>query len=154
MGNATILHVDWRFQHIVLSEHFLLDACDAFTNNGITHLPLRARGTLWRPPSGHFFPSLNSIYPSQSAIFGLTCPFGFHLKSVLFPNHPSGSSPVARMSYYGVDNMVGNAPYVGKRYTLSPDVVEAKIRIRLHKQRQQTYLYPNLPYTGKTRQSS
>ena len=42
--------------------------------------------------------------------------------------------------------MVENAPQVGKRLTQSTNTVEAKTRVMLHKQRQQTYLYPDLPY--------
>ena len=47
--------------------------------------------------------------------------------------------------------MMGNTPKVGKRTTQSPNVVEAKTRIGLHKQRQHAYLYPDLPYTGEYR---
>lgn len=55
---------------------------------------------------------------------------------------------------YGVDSMVGNAPPIGKQPTQSPHIVEANQRRMLHKQRKQTSLYPDLPYTTNTGQSS
>ena len=51
--------------------------CDAFPAHGNTHLPQRARDPLWRPPSGHFFSSLRSIYPSRSGYIRVDVPFGF-----------------------------------------------------------------------------
>ena len=44
-------------------------------NIGNTHLPRRATGPLWRPPSGHFFPSLHLNYPSQSDYIWVDAPF-------------------------------------------------------------------------------
>ena len=44
-------------------------------NIGNTHLPRRATGPLWRPPSGHFFPSLHLNYPSQSGYIQVDAPF-------------------------------------------------------------------------------
>ena len=44
-------------------------------NIGNTHLPRRATGPLWRPPSGPFFPSLRYIYPSRSGYIRVDAPF-------------------------------------------------------------------------------
>ena len=74
-GNAAILRVNWHLQRIVVSAHLLLDACDVFRTHGNTHLPRRAIGPLWRPPSGHFFPSLCSIYPSRLGLIRVAAPF-------------------------------------------------------------------------------
>ena len=74
-GNAAILRIDWRLQRVVVSTHLSLDACDVFPTHGNTHLPGRATGPLWLPPSGHFFPSLRSIYPSRSGLIRVATPF-------------------------------------------------------------------------------
>ena len=67
-------------------------------NIGNTHLPWRATGPLWRPPSEHFFPSLHLNYPSWSDYIRVVVPFWFPSNSVLFPGSPSCSSPSARGS--------------------------------------------------------
>ena len=59
--NAAIMCVDWRLQRVVVSAHLSFHSCDAFPTHGNTHLPRRATGPLWRPPSGRFFPSLRYI---------------------------------------------------------------------------------------------
>ena len=74
-GNAAILRVDRHLQCVVVSAHLLLQACVAFPTHGNTHVPRRATGPLWRPPSGHFFPSLHYIYPSQSGYIRVDAPF-------------------------------------------------------------------------------
>ena len=68
------------------------------SNIGNTHLPRWATGPLWRPPSGHFFPSLHLNYPSRSGYIGVAVPFWFPSNSILFPGSPSCSSPSARES--------------------------------------------------------
>ena len=67
-------------------------------NIGNTHLPRRPTGPLWRPPSGHFFPSLRLNYPSWSGYIWVVVPFWFPFNSVLFPDSPSCSSPLAHGS--------------------------------------------------------
>ena len=62
-------------------------------NIGNTHLPRRTTSPLWRPPSGHFFPSLHLNYPSQSSYIWVVVPFWFRSNSILFPGSPSCSSP-------------------------------------------------------------
>ena len=84
-GNAAILRIDWHLQHIVVSAHLLLQACVAFPNHGNTHLPRRARGPLWRPPSRHFFPSLHYIYPSRSGYIRVDAPFWIPCQIRPFP---------------------------------------------------------------------
>ena len=74
-GSSAIFRVDWRLQRVVVSAQLSPDARDAFPNDRNTHLPCRARGPLWRPPSGHFFPSLRSIYPSRSGYIRVVVPF-------------------------------------------------------------------------------
>ena len=74
-GNSAILRVDWRLQRVVVSAQLSLESLDAFPNDGNTHLPCRARGPFWRPPSGHFFPSLRFIYPSWSGYIRVDAPF-------------------------------------------------------------------------------
>ena len=95
---AAIFLVDWRLQRVVVSAHLSLDACDVFPTHGNTHLPRRATGPLWRPPSGHFFPSLRLSYPSRSGYIRVVVPFWFPSNSVFFPGSPSCSSPSARGS--------------------------------------------------------
>ena len=73
--NAAILRVDRHLQRVVVSAHLSLQACVAFPNHGNTHLPRRATGPLWRPPSGHFFPPLRYIYPSRSGYIRVDAPF-------------------------------------------------------------------------------
>ena len=97
-GNAAIFRIDWRLQRVVVSAHLSLDACDVFPTHGNTHLPRRATGPLWRPPSGHFFPSLRLNYPSRSGYIRVVVPFWFPSNSVFFPGSPSCSSPSARGS--------------------------------------------------------
>ena len=97
-GNAAILHVDWCLQHIVVSTNFSLKAWHAFPTKVNTHLPLWARGPLWRPPSGHSFPSLHSIYLPLSGLIRVAAPFWIPSKIRPFPGSPSGSSPSARVS--------------------------------------------------------
>ena len=89
-GNSAIL------QYIVVSVHFSLDSANTFSNNGSAYLPWRARGPLWRPPSGHFFLSLHSNYPSLLGYIWVVVPFWIPYFSVLCPGSPSGSSPLAR----------------------------------------------------------
>ena len=74
-GNAAILRVDPHLQRAVVRAHLSLRTSVAFTTHGNTHLPRWARGPLWCPPSGHFFPSLRSIYPSQSGLIWVAAPF-------------------------------------------------------------------------------
>ena len=74
-GNAAILRVDRHLQCAVVSTHLSLQASVAFPTHGNTHLPRRAIGPLWCPPSGHFFPSLRSIYPSRSGLIRVAAPF-------------------------------------------------------------------------------
>ena len=74
-GNSTILCVDWHLQRIVVSTQLSFDACEAFPNDRNTHLPCHVRRPLWRPPSGHFFPSLHFIYPSQLSYIWVDAPF-------------------------------------------------------------------------------
>ena len=63
---------------------------------GNTHLPRQATAPLWRPPSGHFFPSLHLNYPSRLGYIRVVVPFWCPSNSVLFPGSPSCSSPLAR----------------------------------------------------------
>ena len=63
------------YKRVVVSAHLSLQACVAFPNHGNTHLPRRATGPLWRPPSGHFFPPLRYIYPSRSGYIRVDAPF-------------------------------------------------------------------------------
>ena len=74
-GNSAIVCIDWCLQRIVVSAHLSLKSRDAFPKDGNTHLPWRARGPFWRPPSGHFFPSLRFIYPSRSGYIRVDAPF-------------------------------------------------------------------------------
>ena len=74
-GNSAILRVDRRLQPVVVSAQLSLESREAFPNDGNTHLPWRARGPFWRPPSGHFFPSLRFIYPSRSGYIRVDAPF-------------------------------------------------------------------------------
>ena len=74
-GNAAILRIDQHLQSVVVSAHLSLQACVAFPDHGNTHLPQRATGPLWRPPGGHFFPSLRYIYPSRSGYIRVDAPF-------------------------------------------------------------------------------
>ena len=69
-------------------------------NIGNNHLPQQATGSLWRPPSGHFFPSLRLNYPSWLGYIWIVVPFWFPSNSVLFPGSPSCLSPSARGSRF------------------------------------------------------
>ena len=84
-GNTAILRVDRHLQRVVVSAHLSLQACVAFPNHGNTHLPRRATGPLWRPPSGHFFPSLRLNYPSRSGYIRVVVLFWFPSNSVFSP---------------------------------------------------------------------
>ena len=85
VGNAAILCVDWRLQHVVVSMHFSLKARKAFPIHGNTYLPRRARGPLWCPPSGHFFPSLRFISSSRLGYIWVVAPFWIWSQILLFP---------------------------------------------------------------------
>ena len=74
-GNSAILYVNWCLQHVVVSAQLSLESRTAFPNDGNTHLPWRARGPFWRPPSGRLFPSLRFIYPSRSGYIWVAAPF-------------------------------------------------------------------------------
>ena len=74
-GNTAILRVDRHLQRVVVSAQLSLESRDAFPKDGNTHLPWRARGPFWRPPSGRFFPSLRFIYPSRSGYIRVDAPF-------------------------------------------------------------------------------
>ena len=74
-GNSAILHIDRRLQLVVVSAQLSLESRGAFPNNKNTHLPWWARGPFWRPPSGHFFPSLRFIYPSHSGYIQVDASF-------------------------------------------------------------------------------
>ena len=97
-GSSAILCVNWCLQRVVVSAQLSLESRDAFPKDGNTHLPCWARGPFWRPPSGHFFPSLRFIYPSRSGLIRVAAPFWIPSKLRPFPGSSSGSSPSVRVS--------------------------------------------------------
>ena len=127
VGNSAFLCVNWCLQRVVVSAQLSLESRDAFPKDGNTHLPWRARGPFWRPPSGHFFPSLHFIYPSRSGLIRVAAPFWIPSKLCLFPGSPSGSSPSARVSPF-IPQVLGHAGRTCLHLTLpavarSPQVV-------------------------------
>ena len=84
-GNTAILRVDRHLQHVVVSAQLSLESRDAFPKDGNTHLPWRARGPFWRPPSGRLFPSLRFIYPSRSGYIRVAAPFWIRCQIRPFP---------------------------------------------------------------------
>ena len=78
---------------------------------------------LWRPPSGHFFPSLHLNYPSQSGYIRVVVPFWFPSNSVFFPGSPSYSNPSAPGSPF-----ISPGPGARRTHLPPPDAPEVAQR--------------------------